>query len=108
MLQNFNTNITFFVLRSVVNPNDAEAVDLQATLTMPSGVGASCVLKDTQNLHPTGKSEEYNDGCRWLFDIDLKQESYENMLLLNDFPLYMGLDSMWNNDLLILIMYLSR
>ena len=60
-----------FVLyfRSAVNPRDASAHSLVDTLSLPSGVGASCVVRDIHSWQVNGTRWEFDPACGWLFDI---------------------------------------
>ncbi|GFN82627.1 ATP-binding cassette sub-family a member 2 [Plakobranchus ocellatus] len=52
---------------SKVNPLDASAYQLQATLALPSGIGASCLLKSPA-VTTLNSTDSYETGCQWMFD----------------------------------------
>ncbi|XP_012935434.1 ATP-binding cassette sub-family A member 2 [Aplysia californica] len=71
--------------RSVVNPDDADAVRLQSTLSLPSGLGSSCVVRNPDVWH-VNSSADYNPGCQWLFSPGLHYPlDHRERYGLNDF-----------------------
>ncbi|GFS22088.1 ATP-binding cassette sub-family A member 2 [Elysia marginata] len=52
---------------SKVNPLDASAYLLQATLALPSGIGASCLLRSPV-ITTVNTTDDFETNCRWMFD----------------------------------------
>lgn len=52
---------------SQVNPLDANAYLLQATLALPSGIGASCLLRSPWVM-TVNSTYDYETNCQWMFE----------------------------------------